>query len=445
MGAWRTGCESRRIASEHPELRRAYTEVLPDWEPSDVGGSPYSISAYELQESLGRPSDLARFRARLHDHGLALVLDFVPNHLARDHPWLDEHPERLLRGTEHDLAADPSGWFAHASKGGSGRVIFAHGRDPYFPGWTDTCQIDYRRPEAREAMTRCLLDLAGSCDGLRCDMAMLVLDDVFQSTWGDDGAGPWSFWKPAIERLKSEHPEFVLMAEAYWGLEDRLIALGFDFAYDKELYDKLLAADLGGLREHLARPVTSHKHRVHFLENHDEARAFHAFGPERLKAAAALTYGLPGMRFFQEGQAEGRILRTPVQLSRAPEEPIRAFSQDFHERLFRILADEAYHFGTWSVLEVRARECEEPSDLLASAWTHRGELRIVVANVNCAARSGRLMLPLASVGSDLVAFEDELTGQTYEGPRFEIAHRGLALEVPAHGALFLRNAGRLVA
>jgi hypothetical protein len=444
MGVWRTGLASRRIASEHPELRRSYTEVLPDWDARDISGSPYSIYAYELQKDLGKPSDLARFRARLNDHGLALVLDFVPNHVARDHPWLDEHPERLLRGSEHDFAADPSRYFVHAPEGKRG-TVFAHGRDPYFPGWTDTCQVDYRRPEARHAMTQCLLDVAGSCDGLRCDMAMLVLDDVFRSTWGDDGSQPWNFWQPAIARLKGEHPEFVLLAEVYWGLEDRLLGLGFDFAYDKELYDKLLSGDVDRVREHLARSGKSHERHVHFLENHDEARAARSFGPDRLKAAAALTYSLPGMRFFQEGQAEGRLIRTPVQLTRAPEEPVRAWSQDFHERLFRILADEAFHFGTWSVLDVRAREGHGASDLLASCWTHRGELRIAVANLRGETRSGRLMLPVASGGSDTLRFEDELTGRTYEGMCAEIVDRGLALELPPHGALFLRNAGPLVA
>ncbi len=121
-------------------------------------------------------------RERLKKRGLKLMLDFVPNHMAPDHPWVGQHPDYFIGGSEIDLARAPRNYFRVPTKNGS--RLFAHGRDPYFDGWPDTIQLNYGNPELQQAMIGELLRIAGQCDGVRCDMAMLVLPEVFERTWG---------------------------------------------------------------------------------------------------------------------------------------------------------------------------------------------------------------------------------------------------------------------
>ena len=121
------------------------------------------------------------------------MLDFVPNHMGPDHPWVKDHPEYFVPGTASDLEKNPQNY--QRVKSGKGDLILAYGRDPYFSGWPDTVQLDYSNPATVEAMTRELLRISGQCDGVRCDMAMLILPEVFEKTWGRK-AQP--FWANAI-------------------------------------------------------------------------------------------------------------------------------------------------------------------------------------------------------------------------------------------------------
>jgi hypothetical protein len=435
MGVWHTGAAARDLALRIPELGREYTRVLPDWRPDDVDGSPYAIAEYSVAASLGGDDALAAFRDRLRARGLGLVLDFVPNHLACDHRWLDDHPDRFVRGALSDVEREPENWFVHTTPGGEERV-FAHGRDPYFAGWTDTVQLDYRRPETREVMTSQLIDVAARCDGMRCDMAMLVLEDVFGSTWGGF-SGSGDFWSEAIPALRRDHPESTLIAEVYWELEDRLCERGFDFAYDKELYDRLVAVDVPGVRDVVARPVAHHATRVRFLENHDEPRAAETLGP-RLFAAAAVTYSLPGLRFFFEGQVEGRRVRTPVQLGRAPREPEVAEIRGFYDRLLALLGRDALHRGAWSPVEVDAAGEHAAAALVGSRWSGADETVLVVANLGDRDATASIPLDRPGGAEDSVRIEDLTSGDGFERNRRELREVGLELTVPAYDVRFMR-------
>ncbi len=85
----------------------------------------------ELDSSLGKPGDLAQLRSRLNGLGLGLILDFIPNHVALDHPWTLTHPGRFIQVTEADVMASPDAFFK-----ADGGACLAHGRDPNFPPWT---------------------------------------------------------------------------------------------------------------------------------------------------------------------------------------------------------------------------------------------------------------------------------------------------------------------
>ena len=436
MGLWTTGPRARHLALGYPDLLRTYERQVPDWTPADVPGSTYAIAAYDPPSDLGGWTGLARFRERLAERRVGLMLDLVPNHHGIDHPWLDDHPDRLVRGTPRDLAKSPGDWFVHTTPDGEDR-IFAHGRDPHFAGWTDTVQIDHRRSDARQAMSELLLDLAARCDGLRCDVAMLPLPDVFERTWGagpEDEAG--DFWAEAIAGLRERFPDFVLMAEVYWGLGPRLCDEGFDFAYDKELHDALVADDLDAIRTRTGLDAGEHARFVHFLENHDELRAQPTF-EGRLRAAAAIAYSLPGLRFFQEGQAEGWTERCPVQLGRGPDEPVNEELLAFHEQLFGLLADEPFQLGSWTCAPVLAEAEEgEVPPILANAWTHGGDGRVVLANFSDSPAKGRVALP-AAPGTDQVTLHEDLAGESWPRSLTEL-REGVLVELEPRAVQFLR-------
>ena len=193
LSVWQTGPAGQRVSRTNPEWRREFEETLPDLREEDIAGSGFAITGYTVHPDLGGDAALARLRERLRSAGLRLMLDFVPNHTGLDHPWVEDHPEYYIAGTELDLARAPQNYTWVKRKRGD--LLLAHGRDPYFPGWPDTLQLNYGNPATQEAMIGELVKIAGQCDGVRCDMAMLVLPEVFERTWGRQ-APP--FWPRAI-------------------------------------------------------------------------------------------------------------------------------------------------------------------------------------------------------------------------------------------------------
>ena len=195
----------------------------------------------------------------------------------------------------------------------NGPLVLAYGRDPYFDGWPDTLQLNYGNPELQQAMIGELERIAGQCDGVRCDMAMLVLPEVFERTWGIP-AQP--FWPTATQRVRDRVPGFCFMAEVYWDLEWELQQQGFDYTYDKRLYDRLREGHARPVREHFRADLDFQNNSARFLENHDEPRAAATFPPEVHEAAAVITFLSPGLRFFHQGQFEGRTKRISPHLVR---------------------------------------------------------------------------------------------------------------------------------
>src|SRR5437867_3851186 len=222
MGVWPTSPRSRTAALASAGLRRALSETLPDWKPDDVGGSPFAVAQYEVPPALGGESGLQMLRRKLHAHGLKLLLDFVPNHVGLDHKWVTARPELFVQAP----AATPE-TFAVETPNGAMRL--AHGKDPNFPAWIDTVQLDYRVAGTHAAMTDVLKSLAERCDGVRCDMAMLLLRDTFAQTWERfpclGATTEREFWSDAIQAVKRSEPDFLFLGEVYWDLEARLQSL----------------------------------------------------------------------------------------------------------------------------------------------------------------------------------------------------------------------------
>jgi hypothetical protein len=423
LSVWQTGPLARDVSRRNAEWRKEFLDTLPDLHEGDIAGSGFAITAYSAHASLGGDSALARLRERLRKRGLRLMLDFVPNHMGLGHPWVETHPEFFVHGTEDDRARAPMNYVR------VGNHVLAHGRDPYFPGWPDTLQLDYAREATQDAMRAELLRIADRCDGVRCDMAMLVLPDVFERTWG---ARAPLFWPTTIARVHERHPGFTFLAEAYWDLEWTLQQQGFDFVYDKRLYDRLRAGVAGPVRDHLRAGLDFQDKLARFMENHDEPRAATVFAPGTYEAALAITYLSPGLRFFHQGQRDGKTKRISPHLVRGPIEPRDARIAQSYERILELLREPIIRDGNWQLLECTpAWDGNWTSDcFVASVWQRAGSDPLVVV-VNYAPNHSQchVRLPLRGLGGRMWMLSDRWGGEAYRWSGDDLAARGLFVDM----------------
>ncbi len=447
MGVWASGPESLTVSRTLPNLQREYHDALPDYTIEDCIGSPYAVSSYSVSPKLGGPAALARLRERLARKGLNLILDFVCNHTGRDHWLLEKNPAVFVQGSDADLAAHPDQFYRTEQ----GDVI-AFGRDPFFPPWTDTAQINYMQTAGRAAMLTTLFDIATQCDGVRCDMAMLILPQILKQTWGHR-LGPFpnenSFWRETIQLVNQKHPNFIFLAESYWDKEAELQREGFHFTYDKILYDRLLHHDFSGVRGHLRGDLSYQRKCCRFVENHDEGRAASAFGIMRSISAAAVTLFTPGMRFIHEGQIEGRRVKVPVQLGRRVDESPIAEIELAYERMLSALRDPIFQTGEFSVVDVhQAGPGDRTNDaMIALRWTptngatcnHPNHVRskkmgvLVVVNLSGGRVYGRIPMPRDhySEGKQYT-FDDRFAGKRYDRDGGELLYPGLYIALEAY-------------
>jgi hypothetical protein len=311
--------------------------------------------------------------------------------------------------------------------------VLAFGRDPYFSGWPDTLQLDYSNPATQDAMRGELLRIAGQCDGVRCDMAMLVLPDVFERTWGRRAP---LFWPETTALVRKRVPGFCFMAEVYWDLESAMHQQGFDYAYDKRLYDRLREGHARPVREHLLAGLDYQDRLARFMENHDEPRAAATFEPPIHEAAAIVTYLSPGLRFFHQGQFEGCRKRISPHLVRAPLEPTDEAVQRFYERLLTVLRDATVRDGSWRLLECApAWDSNWTSDCtMAWSWEVDGGQRFLVA-VNYAGNQSQcyVRVPFRDLAGRPVRLEDLMGTARYDREGSDLVSSGLFLDLPPWG------------
>lgn len=442
LGVWQTGPAGRAVSLGRDDWRASYGAGLPGWTEADVIGSPFAVRAYRAHEALGGDAALARLRGRLAGRGLKLMLDFVPNHTALDHPWAAEHPEYYVQAGDWHLGQEAHNYVRVETT--IGPRVLVHGRDPYFPGWPDTLQLNYRQPALRVAMIDALRSVADRCDGARCDMAMLLLPDVIWRTWGDlsmpaDATTPddRSFWLDAVPAVRAGHPGFALLAEVYWDREWELQREGFDFTYDKRLYDRLLHGAAEGVRRHLWATEDYQRRSARFLENHDEGRAAAEFPPDRHRAAAVATFLTQGMRFFHDGQLEGRRLRASNHLGRRADEAVDRDLLMFYERLLAVLRRPVVREGRWRLLDCRSAWHGNPTcgAFLAYQWDldATGERLLVAVNDGPTWAQCYVALPAEEFRGRAWRLRDLLGDAEYERDGEELAARGLYLDVAPWG------------
>ena len=352
------------------------------------------------------------------------MVDFVPNHTAFDHPWTQSHPERYVLGDDEAKRQQPEAFRA------VGDVLIACGRDPYFAPWTDVAQLNYFNPDTRAAMIDVLRTISMHADGVRCDMAMLVLNEVFDRTWRPVLKGEWSapaeeFWPGATRAVDG----LLYLAEVYWDLEWTLQQQGFHFTYDKRLLDRLHGRPASEVRSHLQADSSFGDRLARFIENHDEPRSAAELGI-RLPAAATMVTTLPGMRFLFDGQMDGARLRGPVQLGRWPEEAASPAVRELYERLLSATRAGVFHDGVWQLLRVSDAGNDSYAHLIAWQWTLGVDRHIVIVNLGNGSSEGHLELPNLPAGSGWT-FVDELTGERYDWDRRDLEARGLYVRLEA--------------
>ena len=441
MGIWKRSKEGLRIfrnGPEWPAFREHLDAALPGWKDADITGSPYSIASYEPDPLTGTWDDLRQARASLHKRGMGLVLDFVPNHTAPDHPWAAGHPDYFFLAERSSYEKNPA-LYSKIDRGDGAQYI-ARGKDPYFPPWSDTIQLNYFNPALREALIGELEKIAGYCDGLRCDMAMLVLNDIFARNWGEMAESTGAvhempgeeFWRQARRAV----PGLMLIAEAYWDTEWRLMELGFDYVYDKILYDRLRNSPARDIKLHLGADAGYQEKLVRFIENHDEPRGLAAFGPDKLRAAAVLFSTLPGMKLYHHGQLEGWKTKMPVQLARCAPEQTDKDIRAFYERLLAITGQDVFHGGRWRLKDVLpfAGGSHQEQELIAYTWKTAGRLKLVVVNLGRGLSQG--IVPLADElggGKDCL-LTDELNGRRYSRRAADMIGTGLHVVLDGYQA-----------
>lgn len=426
MGVWERSPAGIAIANRNNGLLDDFRRALPDFRSQDNVGSPYCVRRYVVDKHLGGPDGLAIARRELAKRGMNLILDFVPNHVAPDHPWVVEHPEYFVRGNADDVRRDAASFMEVEGN------VFACGRDPYFPAWPDVLQLNAFRPGLRQAVVETISSIADQCDGIRCDMAMLLTNAIFERTWGGlAGQRPATeYWADVIPAIKKAHPGFLFIAEAYWDMEWELQQQGFDFCYDKKLYDRLEHDSAESVRLHLCADLGYQQKLLRFIENHDEPRAATTFSPAKERAAAVAMATLPGARLLHEGQFTGRKVRPPVFLGRRPQEPPDQGLESFYSKLLEAIHSPVFHDGQWSLCD-RTGWPDNSSfqNLAAWAWLKDDDRYLIVVNLSDSSVQARVQVPWADVQGKTWRLGDVLSGATYDRDGDEMRAAGLYVEL----------------
>lgn len=437
MGVWQSGPKAQEAARHDARLMNELRALVNGLKPEEVSGSPYAIANYTVDSSLGTNQDIKKLKERLNTHGIKLLLDFVPNHVGLDHAWLKENPDYFIQGSSEDLKNSPDLFFQLADT----KNIFTHGKDPYFLPWQDTAQLNYYNPSTRKVMTEVLEYMSSFCDGVRCDMAMLILKRVQREVWKERvlGIGKFKepqaeFWQGAIAQIKKMHPEFIFLAEVYWGLEQELIELGFDYVYDKSFYDFLKESYVERLKEYMTEPQETACKKLKFIENHDENRSISIFASPKYKAAAFLLAISPGAHLYYQGQLEGFRRKQPLHLIMPLVEEIDTSARAFYTHLLGTLKDFSLDDTAWdsAVIFPAWKENETYKNFIGLFNKIRDTHYLAVVNYSDVQSQCFTYFDITSLQADELIFKDSVSQSEYVRAKEEIIIRGFYLDMPKY-------------
>ncbi|CAD8083789.1 unnamed protein product [Paramecium sonneborni] len=427
MGIWQLGKYGLDFDKAHAN---DYKSNLPDFTIDDVIGSPYAITQFVCNSELGTDQDIINLRKKLNDMGLKLMLDFVPNHSAIDSPYRTSNIDYYIRAPPNTPKPYDSEFYLPDG--------VSYGGDQWDGFWKDTAQWNYWNQDTRNYLKSVVKKIASMSDGMRCDMAMVILNDLFYNKWKPqlDAWGykrPSSeFWSEAIKETKQQYPNTIFLAEVYWGKEQDLINLGFDYVYEKWLLDQQATLDVGKVRPILSNLNLNYaSHSNHFVENHDEPRAIIKFsGKDYISCVAALmSYSIPGARFINHGQLEGLSNKLDVHLRRSYKENGSTYVKWFYGKVLPILKKDVFKSGNWQQLNVTG---DQYWKFFAFKWTNSSDKIVVIINYSDGSGYGLVKLSDASSGQQTIT--EMISGQTYVRSGDDMRNNGLGVVVDGWNA-----------
>jgi glycosidase len=348
-GLWLIGVWERSRASQRIKQMMGNPEAA---------ASAYSLYDYTIAADLGGDEAYYSLRARAWQRGIRLAADMVPNHMGIDSKWVIEHPDWFLSlpyppypgysFNGPDLSQDERvGIFIedHYYNKTDAAVVFKrtdrwtgdaryiyHGNDGTSFPWNDTAQLDYLKPEVREAVIQTILSVARRFPVIRFDAAMTLAKKHIQRLWfPEPGAGgaipsrsehgmtraqfdeamPREFWREVVDRVAAELPDTLLLAEAFWLMEGYFVrTLGMHRVYNSAFMHMLRDEDNAKYRKVMKNVLEFDpqvlKRFVNFMNNPDEKTAIEQFGNgDKYFGIATLMCTLPGLPMFGHGQFEG--------------------------------------------------------------------------------------------------------------------------------------------
>lgn len=502
---WLIGVWERSPASREIKRRMGNPEAE---------ASAYSLADYVIAAELGGDGALESLKGRAWSRGIRLASDMVPNHTGIDSRWVVEHPERFLVSSG-GVPPFPSYTFNGPNlSGASGvgvfledhywtrtdaavvfkRVDFAtgetrciyHGNDGTHMPWNDTAQLDFLRPDTREAVIQTILRVARQFPIIRFDAAMTLTKKHFQRLWypepgsgGDipsragaglsrhdfDRAMPGEFWREVVDRISREAPDTLLLAEAFWLLEGFFVrTLGMHRVYNSAFMHMLKAEDNAGYRQVMKNTLEFDpevlKRFVNFMSNPDEETAIAQFGDgDKFFGVCVLLSTLPGLPMFAHGQIEGFREKYGMEFRRAywNETPSEGLRARFEREIFPLLGRRRLFAGVEGFL---LYDLEMPGggvneDLFAYSNTRGGERALVLYNNRFAEARGIIRtsvafavkrqggrslvrrslaegLGLPSGKSDYVLFREHLSGLEFARSAVELREGGLGVALGAY-------------
>ena len=224
----------------------------------------------------------------------------------------------------------------------------------------------------------------------------------------------------------------MLIAEAYWDMEWVLQQQGFNFCYDKRLYDRIIGQDASAVRDHLRADLSYQSRLVRFLENHDEPRIASCLPGEPERAVAVAVATLPGATLWHEGQFEGRRVRPPVFLSRRPDEPPDVELAGWYRRLLAAVAGHQVRAGDWRLLQASGwPDNQSCRNLAAWSWAGDGDgdRHLVVVNLSGQPAQARIPLDWPDLRGRSWRLTDILRPSVFKRDGGELASPGLFVDL----------------
>ncbi|MDA3956454.1 alpha-amylase family glycosyl hydrolase [Oceanispirochaeta sp.] len=352
----------------------------------EAEASAYSLKNYTISEDLGAREALQALTQRCLQKGIRLASDMVPNHTGIDSDWMIEKPDYFLQTNQSpypgytfqglDLSPDPriglfledgyydksdaSVVFMREDRVRNEKKYIYHGNDGTSMPWNDTAQLDFMNPLVREELINLILQVAEHFPIIRFDAAMTLARKHIQRLWypqpGDGGAipsrsaysmtekefrehMPEEFWREVVDRINSEAPNTLLLAEAFWMMEGYFVRnLGMHRVYNSAFMNLLKMEENKGFRKLLKDTLKSNprilKRFVNFMNNPDEDTAVSQFGKgDKYFGICTLLVTLPGLPMIGHGQFEGLSEKYGMEYRRAyfNEEPDQEL-MNRHER-----------------------------------------------------------------------------------------------------------------